>query len=117
MKGLIQLSEEGATQVFRPIDNNDLILGAVGILQFDVVAYRLKNEYNVECNYESVNTVVARWVNCEDKKILEEFKKIHSHHLALDASDHLTYLAPSRINLEMVIEQWSKISFSNTREH
>jgi peptide subunit release factor RF-3 len=49
LKGLTQLCEEGATQLFRPLANNDLILGAVGILQFDVVAHRLKDEYGVEC--------------------------------------------------------------------
>ena len=59
-KGLIQLSEEGATQVFKPIISNDLILGAVGILQFDVVAQRLASEYNVKCSYDSVGVVVAR---------------------------------------------------------
>lgn len=117
LKGLIQLSEEGATQVFRPLNNNDLILGAVGVLQFDVVAYRLQNEYGVECVYEPVNTAAARWVSCNDAKVLEEFKKINGHHLALDAADSLTYLAPSRVNLEITVEQWKDIQFHDTREH
>jgi peptide chain release factor 3 len=117
LKGLIQLSEEGATQVFRPINNNDLILGAIGVLQFDVVAYRLKNEYKVECVYESVNTVAARWITCDDQKVLDEFKKINGHHLALDANNQLAYLSPSRVNLEITIEQWKDIYFHDTREH
>lgn len=117
LKGLIQLSEEGATQVFRPIRNNDLILGAVGVLQFDVVAYRLQNEYGVECIYEPVNTVAARWITCDDAKVLEEFKNINGHHLALDSGDNLTYLAPSRVNLEITVEQWKDIAFHDTREH
>lgn len=54
LKGLVQLSEEGAVQVFRPLLNNDLIVGAVGVLQFDVVVSRLKTEYNVEAIYENV---------------------------------------------------------------
>lgn len=116
-KGLMQLSEEGATQVFRPLRNNDLILGAVGVLQFDVVAYRLKNEYGVECVYEPVNTVAARWITCNDKKILEEFQQINGHHLALDSGENLAYLAPSRVNLEITIEQWKDIQFHDTREH
>ena len=62
----MQLSEEGATQVFRPLHSNDLILGAVGILQFDVVAYRLKYEYNVECAYEEVAVYTARWISCAE---------------------------------------------------
>lgn len=70
LKGLVQLSEEGAVQVFRPLINNDLIVGAVGILQFDVVVARLKSEYNVEAIYETVNVTTARWVECSDVKNL-----------------------------------------------
>ena len=61
-----QLSEEGATQFFRPLMSNDLILGAVGVLQFDVAAYRLKDEYGVEASFEPVGVVTARWVRCND---------------------------------------------------
>lgn len=117
LKGLIQLSEEGATQIFRPLISNDLILGAVGVLQFDVVAYRLENEYNVRCIYESVNTVTARWVTAEDPKKLKEFKQAQERYLALDAGEHLTYLAPSRVSLDLAIEQWPDIQFSSTREY
>lgn len=75
LKGLVQLSEEGAVQVFRPLQNNDLIVGAVGVLQFDVVVSRLKSEYNVEAIYEGVNVATARWVECDDVKKFEEFKR------------------------------------------
>src|SRR3989442_1743773 len=68
-KGLAQLSEEGATQFFRPLMSNDLILGAIGVLQFDVVAYRLKDEYGVDCVFENVGVVTARWVRGGDKKV------------------------------------------------
>src|SRR5688500_16999915 len=61
-KGLAQLSEEGATQFFRPMMSNDLILGAVGTLQFDVVAYRLKDEYGADAIFEPVTVASARWV-------------------------------------------------------
>jgi hypothetical protein len=67
-KGVLQLCEEGATQVFRPLKNNDLILGAVGVLQFDVAAYRLKDEYGVEAVVEPVSVHTARWVACDDDK-------------------------------------------------
>ncbi|MDE3400778.1 MAG: peptide chain release factor 3 [Coxiella burnetii] len=117
LKGLTQLSEEGATQLFRPLDSNELILGAVGLLQFDVVAYRLENEYNVKCVYESVNVVTARWVICDDKAVLERFNQEQSHNLAYDGGGHLTYLAPSRVNLEITMEKWPEIQFSETREH
>ena len=116
-KGLKQLCEEGATQLFKPLNSNNLILGAVGMLQFDVVAYRLKHEYNVDCVYESVSVATARWVYCDDEKILEEFKKKAFDNLALDGSDNLTYLAPTRVNLNLTIERWPKIQFKTTREH
>lgn len=117
LKGLMQLSEEGATQLFRPLNSNDLILGAVGVLQFDVVAYRLRYEYNVECAYENVTVAVARWVTCDDAKMLAEFQKKAFDHLALDGSNHLTYLAPTRVNLSLMMERWPDVQFHETREH
>lgn len=117
LKGLMQLSEEGATQLFRPLNSNDLILGAVGILQFDVVAHRLQFEYNVDCGYDIINVHAARWVDCEDKKMLADFKEKLSDNLALDINDDLTYLAPTRVNLNLTMERWPKIVFQTTREH
>lgn len=117
LKGLQQLSEEGATQLFRPIDNNDLILGAVGVLQFDVVVHRLKGEYNVECAYEPVQVYTARWVYCDDERKLDEFKKKASTNLAYDGAGNLTYIAPTRVNLDLTIERWPEIDFRATREH
>lgn len=116
LKGLTQLSEEGATQLFRPLLSNDLILGAIGHLQFDVVVYRLQHEYNVNCTYEPVSVATARWVYCDDKKRLEEFKNRVSANLALDGDEQLTYLAPSQINLKLTMERWPEIQFSVTRE-
>lgn len=117
LKGLIQLSEEGATQVFRPLNSQSLILGAVGVLQFDVVAARLKSEYNVDCIYENVNVSCARWVESTDKKALEQFEKKAYDHLALDGANHLTYLAPTRVNLNLAEERYPDIDFLSTREH
>jgi peptide chain release factor 3 len=116
-KGLIQLSEEGSTQLFMPLNNNDLILGAVGVLQFEVVAYRLKDEYKVECVYENVNTHTVRWVECDDEKKLAEFRSKAADNLALDASGALSYLASSRVNLSLMEERWPDIRFVSTREH
>jgi peptide chain release factor 3 len=116
-KGLTQLSEEGATQLFRPLINNNLILGAVGSLQFDVVAYRLKHEYNVDCVYEEVSVLTARWIYCSDNKMLEEFKNKLNDYLALDGSGQLTYLAPTRVNLALTMERWPNVEFKTTREH
>jgi peptide chain release factor 3 len=116
-KGLDQLCEEGATQVFRPLRNNDLILGAVGMLQFDVVAFRLQDEYGVQASWDNVNVYTARWIYCEDAKKLVEFRTKAHENLALDHSGALVYLAPSRVNLQLTLERWPEVTFRETREH
>ena len=115
-KGLIQLSEEGATQVFRPLINNDLILGAVGVLQFDVVAHRLKAEYKVECGFEAVQVATARWLHFPDDKTEQEFRRKNETNIALDGADCLTYVAPNMVNLQLTIERWPDVIFRKTRE-
>lgn len=117
LKGLKQLSEEGATQLFRPIDTQELILGAIGSLQLDVVAYRLKNEYNVECTYDSFSVNDTRWVTCDDPNMLKDFQKKEHRYLALDGADQLCYLAPSRAELNLAIQRWPQVQFTSTREH
>ncbi len=116
-KGLIQLSEEGAVQVFRPLTSNDLIVGAVGALQFDVVVSRLKSEYKVDAVYEAVNVTRARWVEATDPRKLEEFRNKLADHLALDGGDNLAYLAPTGVNLQLAQERHPDIRFFKTREH
>jgi peptide chain release factor 3 len=116
-KGLAQLSEEGATQFFKPLMSNDLILGAVGTLQFDVVAYRLKDEYSVDAAFEPVTVATARWIRCDDAKKLEEFREKAAMNLAVDAAGELVYLAPTRVNLQLTQERWPGVSFAATREH
>ena len=115
-QGLTQLSEEGAMQVFMPLINNDLILGAIGILQFDVVVFRLRDEYKVECSYEPVNVTTARWIECTDPKMLAEFRRRAEVNLAIDGGGHLTYLAPTRVNLFLNEEKWPDVQFRTTRE-
>ncbi len=115
-KGLVQLTEEGATQLFRPLKNNDLILGAVGVLQFDVTAFRLKDEYNVECVYDTVSISTVRWVSSDNPLKLEDFKKKVFENLAEDGGGYLVYLANSRVNLQLTQERWPDIKFSATRE-
>ena len=115
-KGLVQLSEEGATQVFKPLKNNDIVLGAVGILQFDVAAFRLKGEYTVECAFDTVNVFTARWIECADDKMLSEFKRKHYENLAEDGAGLLVYLATSRVNMALAIERWPEIQFKAIRE-
>jgi peptide chain release factor 3 len=116
LKGVLQLCEEGATQVFRPLKNNDLILGAVGILQFDVAVQRLKSEYKVEAQVENVGVATTRWIRCGDDRLLEQFKNKAFENLALDGDDQLVYLAPTRVNLELAMERWPQVQFLATRE-
>lgn len=116
-KGLAQLCEEGATQLFKPLRSNDLILGAVGPLQFEVVAHRLRDEYKVECQFEAINVATARWVECDDEKMLAEFERKAHDNLALDHGERLVYIAPTRVNLNLTEERWPDIEFGKTREH
>jgi peptide chain release factor 3 len=116
-KGLSQLCEEGATQLFKPLRNNDLILGAIGQLQFEVVAFRLQDEYSVQCVFEPINVAVARWVRAKDEKRLAEFRDKAHDNLALDHAGELVYLAPTRVNLGLTEERWPDIEFMKTREN
>jgi peptide chain release factor 3 len=116
-KGLAQLCEEGATQLFKPLRNNDLILGAVGPLQFDVVAFRLKDEYRVDCQFEPINVMTARWIDAEDEQMLQDFQRKAHDNLALDHSESLVYIAPSKVNLNLTEERWPDINFRETRDY
>jgi peptide chain release factor 3 len=116
-KGLLQLAEEGAVQLFRPLMSSDYILGAVGVLQFDVIVARLKDEYGVDALYEGIEFATARWVSCADQKKFNEFEKKNQGNLALDAEGNLAFLAPSEWRLGYVIEQWPDIVFHKTKEH
>ena len=116
-KGLQQLGEEGAVQVFRPAHGGDLILGAVGVLQFEVVASRLFNEYGVEAIFDNATIHTARWVSCTDGRMLDDFENQLVANVARDAADNLAYLAPNRVNLALTQERWPKVEFHATREH
>ncbi len=116
-KGLTQLAEEGAVQFFRPLLGSDYILGAVGVLQFDVTMARLKDEYWVDAVYEPMDLATARWIECDDPKRLAEFQKKNQSNLAFDAEGHLTYLAPGQWHVGYIMEQWPDVVFAKTREH
>ncbi len=116
-KGMLQLAEEGAVQVFRPLIGSDYIMGAVGVLQFEVTVARLKNEYGVDAIYEPVDYQAARWVTCDDKKLLMEFERKNQAALARDAEGFLTYLAQNEWMLNFFMEKWPDIIFLKTREN
>ena len=116
-KGLTQLAEEGAVQVFRPKMDNSYVLGAVGVLQFEVTMARLSAEYSVDAAYESVNYSASRWIDADDPKLLEQFEKEKSANIATDAAGRLTYLARSEWLMDYDIKEWPGIRFLKTLEH
>jgi peptide chain release factor 3 len=115
--GLTQLGEEGAIQVFRPIAGSLLLLGAVGQLQFEVVAHRLEHEYGVKARILGSQFNLARWVTCDDPNELKKFMDANAHRVALDAVDAPTLLVDHSATLRAVEQQWPKIKFHALREH
>ena len=116
LKGLMELGEEGAAQVFRLANKNELIIGAIGILQFDVVSWRLKHEYNADCVFEPAPYQTMRWVSCSDRLTLEKFRRQLADNVALDGNDFIAYMAPTQVNLQLTEERWPEIIFHKTRE-
>ena len=115
--GLTQLGEEGAIQVFRPIAGSLLLLGAVGQLQFEVVAHRLEHEYGVKARIMASHFNLARWVTSDDPNELKKFMDANAHRVALDAVDAPTLLVDHSATLRAVEQQWPKIKFHALREH
>jgi peptide chain release factor 3 len=124
-KGLVQLAEEGAIQVFKPLLGAVWVVGVVGQLQLEVMKHRLSAEYSVEADYEGVDYSMARWVTpvTEGKdrhqvdKVMAEFKRKCEQNLYVDGHGDLTYLAPNKWNLEKVTERFPDVRFEDTREH
>ncbi len=116
-KGLFQLTEEGAIQVFRPVHSPDYILGAVGALQFDITAARLASEYGVQASYEPVSVYAVRWIASEDKKKLKELMGRYPQWVVEDFEGHPALFFSSRYRLEKAEEEWPEISFLQVREH
>ncbi|KIO49243.1 peptide chain release factor 3 [Nitrosospira sp. NpAV] len=115
--GLTQLGEEGAIQVFRPHAGGALLLGAVGTLQFEVVAHRLKHEYGVDARLASAKYQMARWVTSDDPRELKRFIDTNAHRVAYDAVGAPTFLASFGAELSVAQESWKHIQFHRLREH
>ena len=119
--GLTQLGEEGAIQVFRPVAGSMLLLGAVGQLQFEVVAHRLEHEYGVKARVQPARYNVARWVTCDaadgGERELQRFIDSNSHRVAHDAVDAPCVLLEYAGELRAMQENWPKIRFHALREH
>jgi len=119
--GLTQLGEEGAIQVFRPVAGSVLLLGAVGQLQFEVVAHRLEHEYGCKARILPARYNVARWVTCDaadgGERELKRFIDGNAHRVALDAVDAPCVLLEYAGELRAMQENWPKIHFHALREH
>ncbi len=115
--GLMQLGEEGAIQVFRPVAGGAMLLGAVGQLQFEVVAHRLKAEYGAEVRFIGSRFNVARWVTSDDPKKLTQFLDENAHRVAEDVVGAPVLLTAHRSELDVVQERWPDIQFHALREH
>ncbi len=116
-KGLRELGEEGAIQVFETATGGDMLLGAVGQLQFEVVASRLAAEYKVDAIYDPADIYTARWLAFPDENTRRNFEKEQYARVAQDVDGNPVYLATNRYNLNIVIEKWPKVTFHATREH
>ncbi|MGQ0578315.1 MAG: peptide chain release factor 3 [Betaproteobacteria bacterium] len=115
--GLIQLGEEGAIQVFRPLRNTMTLLGAVGSLQFDVAAHRLQHEYGVDARLAPASYTCARWVSSDDPAELEKFAQANAGRVARDAADALAVLTNTKYEMKVVQDRWPRIKFHTQREH
>jgi len=115
--GLTQLGEEGAIQVFRPqAAGGALLLGAVGQLQFEVVAHRLKTEYGVDARMLPSRYTLARWVTAEQPRALRQFMEANAAHIAFDVVNAVAFLATSPAQLRVVQERYPDIRFHTMRE-
>ena len=115
-KGLKQLMDEGVAQLFTKDMSGRKIIGTVGALQFDVIQYRLKNEYGASCDYEPVSLHKACWVHCDDPVKLRAFTSRRKRDLAKDKDGQLVFLAESAWALRMAQENFPEVSFHFTSE-
>ncbi len=116
-KGLQELGEEGAIQVFQATINNNLLLGAVGVLQFEIVAQRLATEYKVDALYDAASISTARWLTYPDETTRRDFEREQAAALATDVDGNPVFLATNKYNLQVTMERWTKVGFHTTREH
>ena len=116
-KGLHELGEEGAIQVFESMVGNSLLLGAVGPLQFEIVAQRLATEYRVDAIYDPASISTARWLTFPDDSTRRNFEREQAAAMATDVDENAVFLATNKYNLQVTMERWPKIGFHATREH
>jgi peptide chain release factor 3 len=116
-KGLRQLSEEGATQLFIRTMNGEKMLGAVGALQFEVVKFRLEDEYNVNADYEGTPFTGVRWLKFPDKKTEDAFKQNYSSNMLVDGKDRVCYGIKSDWDLKLCMEKNENVKFFKNSDY
>jgi peptide chain release factor 3 len=116
-KGLQELGEEGAIQVFENLATGTLLLGAVGGLQFEIVARRLQTEYKVDAVFDPADIHTARWLSFPDEATRRNFEREQQQRMARDVDGNLVYLASTRYNLDVIREKWTRVGFHASREH
>ncbi len=115
-KALEQIAEEGAARVFKPAYGSDWVVGVVGALQFEVLAQRIKNEYDVPVVFESSGLFTARWIEYDDQKSFEKFKAGNEGYLATDHTNTPVFLARNAWHLETTEKDWPALRFLKTKE-
>lgn len=115
-KGIHQLTDEGVAQMFIMQPGNRKIVGTVGMLQFEVIQYRLTNEYGANCRFTPRNYTKACWITTENDAQLESFKKAKGNNIALDKDKNLVFLAETPFLLQMAEQDYPEITFHKTSE-
>ncbi len=116
-KGINQLMDEGVAQLFNINFNGRKLIGTVGVLQFEVIQYRLLHEYGAKCSFENLNVHKACWIEGDEKSnSYKEFVRIKQKFLAKDKDNKLVFLADSAFSLQMVLEKYNKLKFHFTSE-
>ena len=115
-KGLLQLMEEGVAQLFTYELGKKKVIGTVGALQFEVIQFRLKNEYSATVEFVPQNIYKACWISSKDEQKLQEFINSKQRHIALDKDGKLVFMAESKAWLQMVQDNFPEINFHFTSE-
>jgi peptide chain release factor 3 len=115
-KGIDQLMDEGVAQLFTSQFNGRKIIGTVGQLQFEVIQYRLEHEYGARCRFETVPMYKACWIECDDPKILDEFKKRKYQKMCRDKRGRDVFMADSAFILQMAHDEFKEITFHFSSE-
>ena len=113
---LKQIAEEGGASIFKPIIGAEWIVGVVGVLQFEVMADRIKNEFNLPVMFEPTQYFTARWISCDDKAEWKKFQDSNAMNIGSDHDGELVFLARNAWHLNKTMEDFPKVKFAKTRE-